>query len=120
MTKAIQGFSKLSKAEKQTWLAENHLENPQAALRLMQSYMHGDDRVQRQHDEFTENTIANFYMPLGVAPNFLIDGVAHSIPMATEESSVVAAAAKAASFWLHRGGFKTQVISMTKVGHVHF
>lgn len=120
MTKAIQGFSKLSKAEKQTWLAENHLKNPQAALHLMQSYMHGDDRVQRQHDEFTENTIANFYMPLGVAPNFLIDGVVHSIPMATEESSVVAAAAKAASFWLHRGGFKTQVISMTKVGHVHF
>ena len=120
MTKAIQGFSKLNKAEKQTWLAENHLKNPQAALHLMQSYMHGDDRVQRQHDEFTENTIANFYMPLGVAPNFLIDGVVHSIPMATEESSVVAAAAKAASFWLHRGGFKTQVISMTKVGHVHF
>jgi len=34
--------------------------------------------------------------------------------------SSAAAAAKAASFWLHRGGFKTQVVSMTKVGHIHF
>ena len=40
--------------------------------------------------------------------------------MAIEESSVVAAAAKNASFWLERGGFKSTVISTTKVGHVHF
>ena len=40
--------------------------------------------------------------------------------MATEESSVVAAASKAAKFWQSRGGFKTEVISTTKVGQVHF
>ena len=34
--------------------------------------------------------------------------------MAIEESSVVAAAAKNASFWLERGGFKSTVISTTK------
>jgi hydroxymethylglutaryl-CoA reductase len=40
--------------------------------------------------------------------------------MAIEESSVVAAAAKNASFWMKRGGFKSKVISTTKIGHVHF
>ena len=40
--------------------------------------------------------------------------------MASEESSVVAAASKIASFWMERGGFKSTVISTTKIGHVHF
>ena len=40
--------------------------------------------------------------------------------MAIEESSVVAAASKNASFWMKRGGFKSKVISTTKIGHVHF
>ena len=44
----------------------------------------------------------------------------YAIPLAIEESSVVAAAAKAANFWLERGGFKATVLSSTKIGHVHF
>jgi hydroxymethylglutaryl-CoA reductase len=40
--------------------------------------------------------------------------------MAIEESSVVAAACKSAKFWLDKGGFKTEIISTTKVGQVHF
>jgi hydroxymethylglutaryl-CoA reductase len=44
----------------------------------------------------------------------------YAIPLAIEESSVVAAAAKAANFWLDRGGFQASVLSMVKVGHVHF
>ena len=72
------------------------------------------------HDEFIENTITNYYLPLGVAPNFLINGKVFTIPMAIEESSVVAAASKAAKFWLDRGGFKTKVLSTKKIGQVHF
>jgi len=40
--------------------------------------------------------------------------------MAIEESSVVAAAAKAAKFWSNRGGFKTTVLNTEKIGQVHF
>ena len=40
--------------------------------------------------------------------------------MAIEESSVVAAASKAAKFWYDRGGFKAEVVSTTKIGQVHF
>ena len=40
--------------------------------------------------------------------------------MAIEESSVVAAASKAAKFWGERGGFKTTIIDTEKIGQVHF
>ena len=50
----------------------------------------------------------------------MIDGELYTIPMAIEESSVVAAAAKSAGFWMDRGGFTTEVLSTEKIGHVHF
>ena len=89
-------------------------------MKQLRSYWHTDPKVQKLHDEFAENTLANFYLPFGVAPNFIINGKEYCIPMAIEESSVVAAAAKAATFWSTRGGFKTSVLAMKKIGHVHF
>jgi hydroxymethylglutaryl-CoA reductase len=59
-------------------------------------------------------------LPYGVAPNFIINGKSYTIPMAIEESSVVAAASKAAKFWGERGGFKTTIINTEKIGQVHF
>lgn len=120
MSQSIKGFSKLSKEAKLEWLAQTHFERPEAALDLLKSYWHPDASVQKRHDEFIENTVSNYYLPFGVAPNFLINGKTYVLPMAIEESSVVAAASKSAAFWLERGGFKTEVISTTKIGHVHF
>lgn len=116
----IKGFSKLSKEAKIEWIVSNYMDNDPAAIDFLMSYWHEDKAVQKLHDEFIENTISNFYLPFGVAPNFLIDGKKYCVPMAIEESSVVAAAAKAANFWLDRGGFHTEVIDMIKIGHVHF
>ena len=39
--------------------------------------------------------------------------------MAIEESSVVAAASKAAKFWSDKGGFTTEILGTEKVGQVH-
>ena len=86
----------------------------------MESYWNTDTKLQQLHDEFIENTISNFYLPFGIAPNFLINNKWHTLPMTIEESSVVAAASNAAKFWSTRGGFKTTVLSTTKIGHVHF
>lgn len=116
---AVQGFSKLSKIAKVDWIC-NHFEDPEKAKAMLASYSHPHAEVQKLHDEFIENTLANYYLPFGVAPNFLINQKMYTIPMAIEESSVVAAAAKAANFWLERGGFKTSIISTKKIGHVHF
>ncbi len=111
MNNAIAGFSKLSKEEKINWIAAEYFSNPKEAIDLIKSYWNNDKTLQKLHDEFIENTITNFYLPLGVAPNFLINGKYYTIPMAIEESSVVAAAAKSAKFWATRGGFKATVLN---------
>lgn len=120
MNEAISGFSKLSKEEKIKWIANQYFSTPTEAVALLKNYWNSNQKIQKLHDEFIENTITNFYIPLGVAPNFLINGKYSTIPMAIEESSVVAAAAKAAKFWSTRGGFKTTVINTEKIGQVHF
>lgn len=120
MTQPIKGFSKLTKEAKIEWITDQYFHNREESGALLRHYWHPEAEVQKLHDEFIENTISNFYTPYGVAPNFKIDGQLFAIPMAIEESSVVAAAAKSASFWLKRGGFKTEIVSTTKIGHVHF
>ena len=120
MRKIISGFSKLSKKEKINWLIENYFHNQTETLKIITQYWNTDAALQQLHDDFIENTISNFYMPFGVAPNFVINGESYAIPMVIEESSVVAAASLVAKFWSTRGGFKTTVIGTTKIGHVHF
>lgn len=120
MQKKITGFSKLTKSEKIDWIVNTYFSNNTNAKTILKQYWNSDQKLQQLHDEFIENTITNYYLPFGVAPNFLINGKTYTIPMAIEESSVVAAASKAAKFWLDRGGFKAEVISTTKIGQVHF
>ena len=120
MQQSVSGFSKFSKAEKINWLIVNYFDGNSNAKSILESYWNSNTKLQQLHDEFIENTISNFYMPFGVAPNFLINGKLYTIPMTIEESSVVAAASNAAKFWLSRGGFKTTILSTTKIGHVHF
>ena len=105
MTQNIKGFSKLSKEEKIEWISNAYFSNPVEASETVKQYWNSNENLQKLHDEFIENTLTNFYLPYGVAPNFVINGNNYTIPMAIEESSVVAAASKAAKFWGERGGF---------------
>lgn len=120
MSTLVSGFSKLSKAEKINWLITNHLSSYKDAKTILKQYWNSDQKLQQLHDEFIENTITNYFLPLGIAPNFVINDKIYTIPMTIEESSVVAAASKSAKFWQTRGGFKATVISTTKIGQVHF
>ncbi len=120
MDNAPVGFSKLSKEEKINWIANTYFSDPNEAISIIKKYWNSDSKIQKLHDEFIENTITNFYLPLGVAPNFLINGKYKTIPMVIEESSVVAAASKSAKYWATRGGFKTTILNTEKIGQVHF
>ena len=120
MSKKIEGFSKFTKSEKIDWITKTHFKNAKQAKKQLESYWSLDSKLQARHEEFIENTLSNFYLPLGVAPNFLINEDIYTLPMVIEESSVVAAAANAAKFWSKRGGFKTKVINSLKVGQIHF
>lgn len=120
MNRSVSGFSKKSKTEKITWLAENYLQDSPDSIHILEQYWNGDANLQQLHDDFIENTLSNYYLPFGIAPNFLINGEFYALPMVTEESSVVAAASNAAKFWMDRGGFTAEVISTEKNGQIHF
>jgi hydroxymethylglutaryl-CoA reductase len=113
------GFSKLSKDAK-IELVASRFHDYENVVHELKSYWHNDPETQRLFDEFSENTISNFYFPYGIAPNVLINDKMYLVPMVIEESSVVAAAANGAKYWAPKGGFKAEVISTTKVGQVHF
>ncbi|MCC7520641.1 MAG: hydroxymethylglutaryl-CoA reductase, degradative [Flavobacteriaceae bacterium] len=119
MSKVISGFSKLSKQEKVDWLTDNFTEVGIKAKEVLQQYWNEDRILQSLHDDFVENTVSNFYLPYAVAPNFVINGRDYTIPMAVEESSVVAAASMVAKFWSSRGGIKTTILSTRKSGQIH-
>jgi hydroxymethylglutaryl-CoA reductase len=120
MSKTVDGFSKFSKEEKINWLVSTYFNEDAKVKQVLKQYWNSNKVIQDLHDDFIENTISNFYLPFGIAPNFVINGKDYTIPMTIEESSVVAAASLVAKFWSTRGGFKARVISSTKIGQVHF
>lgn len=118
--KTITGFSRLSKVGKIKWIVENFFKDPENVMRELKSYWLDNEEHQRILDEISENTISNYHLPYGVSPNFVLNGKTYCVPMVTEESSVVAAAASAAKFWMSRGGFHAEVIGTVKLGQIHF
>jgi hydroxymethylglutaryl-CoA reductase len=119
ISRQIQGFSKLGRGD-QVKLVASFSEDPGGVIHELNAHLAQDQGRQKLYQEFSENTISNFFLPYGIAPNFLINNRYYLVPMVSEESSVVAAAASAAKFWSERGGFNTQVRSMQKPGHIHF
>jgi hydroxymethylglutaryl-CoA reductase len=69
-------------------------------------------------DQMIENVVGCFQLPLGIATNFQINNKAYLIPMAIEESSVVAAASNAAKMALVKGGFKTTTSDPLMIGQI--
>lgn len=69
-------------------------------------------------DHMVENVIGIFPEPLGIAPNFLINGINYLIPMATEEPSVIAAASYAAKMVREGGGFRTSSSAPVMIGQI--
>jgi hydroxymethylglutaryl-CoA reductase len=115
----VKGFSKLTREEKLKWISQQ-AELSDRTLATINSHLHPDPELQEIYNDISENTITNFFLPMGLAPNFLVNGNLLTIPMVTEESSVVAAASLAAKFWAMHGGFHGEVKDVLKVGQVHF
>ena len=113
------GFSRLDKDQKID-LVSSFTANPVLFSNTLHETSHRNAEMQKLYDEFSENTLGNYYFPFGVAPNFLINGQMYMMPMVIEESSVVAAASRAAKFWAERGGFHSEVVGLEKIGQVHF
>jgi hydroxymethylglutaryl-CoA reductase len=110
----ITGFAKMTPAQRVSTLKERGLLNQ------------GDEKtlnnmgpLESTHaDSFIENCIGGFQLPLGIATNFIINGNEILIPMAVEESSVIAAASHGAKLARAGGGFITQPTSTIATAQV--
>ena len=74
-------------------------------------------------DKLIENGIGYFQLPLGVATNFHIDGQDYAIPMAVEETSIIAALSKTAKWIRQHGEITTHVegdciLGQIQIAHV--
>jgi hydroxymethylglutaryl-CoA reductase len=117
--KIIPGFSKLSRSEKIKWLIQQ-LELDESTASFLDSFELTNSEKQSVIADLSENQLSNYHLPFSVAPNFIVDKKLLTFPLVSEESSVVAALAKAAGYWAKRGGFYTEIIGTEKKGQVHF
>ena len=115
----ISGFSKFSHSQRLDYIVNHSDLNDSDALKF-QDYNAPDENQQRLFAEMIENYIGNFPVPIGIVTNMVINNASYIVPFVTEESSVVAAASKAAKFWAGHGGFHAEIISTVKKGQVHF
>ncbi len=70
-------------------------------------------------DKIVENVIGVFSLPFAIAPNFILNGRDHIVPMAVEEPSIVAGLAAAAKLARPAGGFDAELDESLLAGQVH-
>ena len=68
--------------------------------------------------KMAENHLGTFSLPFSVVPEFLLDGQEYSLPMVTEEPSVIAACSFAAKVIGRSGGFTATVHERLMIGEV--
>lgn len=114
MTDLFQGFSKLNRNERYQKL------NKVGALTKedIEFLDKGGLKDLSLGEKFIENVIGYFQLPLGVATNFRIDGRDILIPLAVEETSIVAAASKTAKWVRDCGYIQTRVDGHEIIGQI--
>ena len=110
----FQGFSKLSRDERFNRLVELGALDVDD-VRFLKA---GSPLSIELAEKFVENVVGYFQLPLGVATNFVIDGELHVIPMAVEETSIIAAASKTAKWVREHGFIQTEVIGKEIIGQI--
>jgi hydroxymethylglutaryl-CoA reductase len=115
----INGFSKLNIEEKIELIKKNVILNEQQ-VRMLHAFHEKDKDPDRVIEKLSENYISNYSLPFSIAPNFRVNDKLYYVPMVTEESSVVAAAACAAKFWSGQGGFRSEITGTKKSGQIYF
>ena len=110
----FQGFSKLTREQRFNRLVEMGALQREDVKFLSQ----GGIKDFTLAENFIENVIGYFQLPLGVATNFCIDGREILIPMAVEETSIVAAASKTAKWVREFGEISTKTLGHLIIGQI--
>jgi hydroxymethylglutaryl-CoA reductase len=101
----FQGFSKLSREQR----FEKLLDLCALTTTDVEFLKAGGVQDHQLADKLIENVIGYFQLPLGVATNFRIDDEDYVIPMAVEETSIIAALSKTAKWIRQSGSIDTKV-----------
>lgn len=110
----IGGFHKLAVAERIERVAQfAHLSAEDQALLAQTGNLSAETA-----DHMIENFVGTMNIPMGVATNLRIDGRDRLVPMATEESSVVAAVCNAARQSYDAGGFVTSMSGTQMIAQI--
>ena len=112
----FQGFSKLSRDERFQRLFALGALTPDDAEYLN----HGGIQSTELAEHLIENVIGYFQLPLGVATNVCIDAQDYIIPMAVEETSIIAALSKTAKWIKQSGTITTHVCGQCIIGQIQF
>lgn len=108
-------FSKLNRQERLQHLIDRGALTEEDVHYLKTSV---DSSITHLADNLVENVIGCFQMPLGIAAHFHIDGRDYAIPMAVEETSVIAAASATAKWLRETGEITTETIGNTIIGQI--
>jgi hydroxymethylglutaryl-CoA reductase len=82
------------------------------------SILKGEDVKEEILGYMIENVVGRVSLPLGIATNFIVNGKEHLIPMAIEETSIVAAASHAAKIARKKGGFNSEYTGSYTIGQM--
>jgi hydroxymethylglutaryl-CoA reductase len=112
----FKGFSKHTYLERLKLLTEANVLSEQDMVFLKNGGLQDVDLAEK----FVENVIGYFQLPMGVATNFNINGKDYMIPMAVEETSIIAAASKTAKWVRENGTIVSEVIGQDIIGQIQF
>ncbi len=108
------GFYKKSRQERIDILHQNNTLSPENL-----DILHKDKNLSEAiAGKMAENHLGTFSLPFSVLPELLVDGQIYSVPMVTEEPSVVAAASFGAKIIARSGGFTTNIHNRIMIGQV--
>jgi hydroxymethylglutaryl-CoA reductase len=110
----LAGFSKLTRKERISRLKDLGLLDQEDCQSLLSEKQLGIELA----EHFIENSLGYFQLPLGVAVNFRIDGKDVVVPMAVEETSIIAAASKTAKWVLENGEITTKTVGKDIIGQI--
>ena len=111
-----QGFSKLNREKRLAKLQEAGLLSHEDILFLTS----GGVKNSNLAEHCIENALGYFQIPLGVAAHFCIDKREYAIPLAIEETSVIAALSKTAKWIKQHGHITTSQQGTCIIGQIQF
>ncbi|HFU4501336.1 TPA: hydroxymethylglutaryl-CoA reductase, degradative [Streptococcus suis] len=108
------GFYKKSRQERIDILQQN-----KSLSETSLDILHHDTNLHESiAGKMAENHLGTFALPFSVLPELLVDDQVFSVPMVTEEPSVVAAASFGAKIIARSGGFTTTIHNRIMIGQV--